>query len=320
MTATGPDEHICYAVLGGATGRTVGHPPPAPALWGASGRLDVDTISSRQNAIVAEYRAVARGRADDDRRILLEGVHLIEEAHTAGVPILHAAIAADRIDADDERHVRLVRELTGRGTRVIRVTSSVMVALSPVRAPSGVVALAERPAVPVEDALAARPQLIVGLVDIQNPGNVGAAVRAVDAGGATALVATGTTADPYGWKALRGGMGSTFRIPVARHVDVIDLVGCMRRSGVCVLAAAARGGESVYTSDLSRPVMVLLGNEGSGLPAAVAQSVDDSISVPMRPGVESLNVAVTAALVVYEAFRQRSALTGALAGPRHATR
>ena len=316
----GSHEHICYAVRGGATGRTVGHPPTAPVTWGASGKLDVDTISSRQNAIVAEYRAVARSRADDDRRILLEGVHLIEEARTAGIPILNAAIAADRVDTGEEVSVRLVRELTDGGTRVIRVTSSVMAALSPVRTPSGVVALAERPAVAVEDTLAGRPQLIVGLVDIQNPGNVGAAVRAADAGGATALIATGTTADPYGWKALRGGMGSTFHIPVARHVDVTDLVGCMRRSGVCVLAAAARGGELLYTSDLSRPVMVLLGNEGSGLHPGVAQFVDDIISVPMRPGVESLNVAVTAALVVYEAFRQRSALTGAMAGPRHATR
>ena len=160
----------------------------------------------------------------------------------------------------------------------------------------------------------------MGLVDIQNPGNVGAAVRAADAGGATALLATGTTADPYGWKALRGGMGSTFRIPVVHHPDVTDLIAQARRAGVRVIAAAARGGESLYTADLSRPVLVLLGNEGSGLYPAVAQSADDIISVPMRPGVDSLNVAVTAALVVYEAFRQRSALTGAMADHRHATR
>ncbi len=280
----------------------------------------MDTISSRQNVIVAEYRAVARGRADDDRQILLEGVHLIEEARSAGIPILHAAIAAHRVDAGGEVYERLARERTDSGARLVCVTPSVMAALSPVRTPSGVVALAERPTAPIGAALAACPQLIVGLVDIQNPGNVGAAVRAADAGGATALLATGTTADPYGWKALRGGMGSTFRIPVVHHADVTDLIGQARRAGVRVLAAAARGGESLYTADLSRPVMVLVGNEGSGLHPAVAQPADDIISVPMRPGVDSLNVAVTVALVVYEAFRQRSALTGAMADHRHATR
>ena len=266
---------------------------------------DVDTISSRRNALVDDCRALARGADGRHRRILLDGRHLIEAAHAAGVPVMTAAFAAQRLTGADPTLARLAGSLADAGTRVVSVTEPVMVALSPVRTPSGVVAIAERPSVALADALGRPPQLVIALIDIQDPGNVGAAVRTADAGGATAVVAAGSTADPFGWKALRGAMGSTFRIPVVRLDAARDLLAAAREAHLRVVATTSRGGTPLFDVDLSGPTVAFLGNEGAGLEPALARDADETVSIPMQPDVDSLNVAVSAALLVYEAYRQR---------------
>ena len=92
---------------------------------------------------------------------------------------------------------------------------------------------------PLDSALASSPQLVLGLSGVQNPGNVGAVIRAAEAGGSTGVVTTGMTADPYGWKALRGAMGSTFHIPVVPQVDPMTLISRARESGLGIVAATA---------------------------------------------------------------------------------
>ncbi len=148
------------------------------------------------------------------------------------------------------------------------------------------------------------PALVIGLVDVQDPGNAGSVIRSADALGATGVAMLGATADPAGWRALRGAMGSTFRLPVARG-KTAELLHEARRTRVAVAAAAATHGEAVETADLRSPIVILLGNEGAGLDDIVASQADVKLTIPMREGVDSLNVAVTAALILYEARRQR---------------
>jgi TrmH family RNA methyltransferase len=146
---------------------------------------------------------------------------------------------------------------------------------------------------------------VVILNGVQDPGNVGATIRAAEGCGATGVVCSEATADPFGWKALRGAMGSTFRLPVASTESLAAAMDAARARGLQLCATTARGGTPLPDCDLRGAVAVVFGSEGRGLPDELVSAADVRITIPMQPPVESLNVAVSAALVLYEAARQR---------------
>lgn len=257
----------------------------------------MERISSRQNALVKQFRDVAQGVVAD--AMLLDGDHLIQEALASRVDVNVAAFGERLADS------RLAARLQSGGTRVVVVSNAVLDAISPVRSPTGVVAIARRPAAGLEDALARSPALVLMLHDVQDPGNVGAVVRAAEGCGATGIVCSEHTADAFGWKALRGAMGSTFRLPLAVHQALPAAIAAARRGGLRIFATTARGGTSLPDCDLRVPAAILLGGEGGGLPADLVNAADATVTIPMQPPVESLNVAIAAAVVVYEAARQR---------------
>jgi RNA methyltransferase, TrmH family len=250
---------------------------------------------------VSRFRTAARG--DVGGVMLLDGAHLIADAIAAAVTFQLAAVTPASSEAT---HIRgLVAALTGNGVEVITVSASVMDAVSPVKTPTGIVALAERPATDTGQLFAGQA-LVVGAVDVQDPGNLGAIVRVAEAAGATGFVAAGGSANPFGWKALRGSMGSALRLPIASELTPEDAVAAARHHGCRVIAAVPRHGRSLFEADLSGPITILIGGEGQGLTAAIADGADERITIPMQAPVESLNAAVTAALIVYEARRQRT--------------
>jgi TrmH family RNA methyltransferase len=148
--------------------------------------------------------------------------------------------------------------------------------------------------------------LVVVAVDILDPGNVGAIVRVAEAAAATGLVAAGACADPFGWKALRGSMGSAFRLPIVAAASVADAVATARERGCRIVATVPRRGRSLYDATLAGALAILVGSEGAGVSQALIDSADELITIPMRPPVESLNTAVAASLVLYEAHRRRA--------------
>jgi len=261
-------------------------------------------ITSRHNPLVARFRDAARGATGEV--MLLDGAHLVADALAAEVAVTEAAVTtASREKPEIEDLVRL---LHARGADVAIVTPAVMDAISPVRSPSGIVALAARPASREADVYAGAAPLVVVAVDVQDPGNLGAIVRVAEAGGATGVVAAGRSADPFGWKALRGSMGSALRIPIAVRGHADQAVADARRHGCRIIATAPREGQSLFAVNLKTPTAVLIGGEGPGLPPALLDAADDRVTIPMQSPVESLNTAVAAALIVYEAHRQRHGL------------
>lgn len=257
-------------------------------------------ITSRHNTSVARYLAAARG--ENRAVVLLDGLHLVGEALAAGTSVQHALVAADARRSPEVRDI--VRRLLDAHVTVAGASAAVMSAVSPVRSRSPVVALARRPeSGPRVFARRARPVVIV--CDVQDPGNIGAIVRVAEAGGASGVVAAGSCADPFGWKALRGSMGSALRLPLLIASQVDAAVALARRHRRRIVAAVPRGGRSLCEADLAGCFAVLIGGEGQGLNQALSADADERISVPMEPPVESLNSAVAAALVVYEARRQR---------------
>jgi TrmH family RNA methyltransferase len=267
----------------------------------------MDVIASRKNPFIATVRRVADG--DDRDRVLLDGLHLLEEARAAQVSITSAAFTARALAAVDGKARRLATALAGTGVRVVQVADAVMEALSPTTNPSGVVAVAARPKHALDDVLG-RPggpaALVVVAVDVQDPGNVGAIARVAEAAGATGYVVAGQSADPFGWKALRGSMGSVLRLPTVHDGDAAAVVGVLRANRLQCLAAAPAGAVPFDAVDWRGPVACFVGGEGAGLPEVLLQMADRRVRIPMAEPVESLNVAVSAGLLLYEARRQRT--------------
>lgn len=263
--------------------------------------MDLTTITSRRHETVGRFRDAIRHPGSD---LMLDGPHLVAAALDADLHLTLVAVSTSALDGDGPTHVLLGR-LAARGVPLVTTTTAVMDAISPVRAPTGIVALAERPPTGSEALLHPPPPLILVAVDVQDPGNVGALIRAADAAGATGVITTEACADPFGWKALRGAMGSSLRLPLWPQAPGPQVLGFLRERRVRLLAATPRATTSLFDMDFHGPSAVLVGAEGAGLPDwAIAQS-DMTFSIPMRDGVESLNVAVSTGLIAYEAFRQR---------------
>ncbi|HUU33887.1 MAG TPA: RNA methyltransferase [Vicinamibacterales bacterium] len=258
------------------------------------------SITSRRHQLVQICREARAG--GDDQPLLLDGWHLLREARSAGLAVDAVALG---VEPPGALEAQVVAELEQGGTQVVTVSADVLQAMSPVRTSSGVVALARRPVGGLARVFDALPSLIVVAVDVQDPGNLGALVRAADAAGATGLIAAGVSADPLGWKALRAAMGSAFRLPLARVPDIDEVVSSARLLDVELVAFVPRAGTPLGRVDLRGPVCLLLGGEGPGLTQALLDVADVTVSIPMVPAVESLNVAVAGALAVYAAAEQR---------------
>jgi TrmH family RNA methyltransferase len=238
--------------------------------------------------------------------MLLDGVHLLSDALRAGTRLVHVVVvsnAGDRAELDG-----LLKELAARAVAVEAAGPRVMEALSPVDSPSAIVALAERPG-PDRAKVYGRPDaLVVIAADVQDPGNLGAIVRVAEAAGASGVVSAGTSADPFGWKALRGSMGSALRLPILKRASVEEELADAKRVGCKLIATAPRGGRALFDVDLTGRTALVIGGEGGGLAPSLIASADERVTIPMQPPVESLNTAVAAGLILYEARRQRTRL------------
>ena len=270
-------------------------------------RAAVIAISSRHNPFVQQCRALARRRDAGSGEVLLDGLHLLSDALAAGVPM--TAAAAPEAFWQSPVGAAMAGALASAGALLYSAVPSVIEAASPVKSPTGIVAIARWKAGEARRALEAQPALVVCAAHVQDPGNIGAIIRAAEAAGATGVIATEGSADPFGWKALRGSMGSAFRLPVAAGPDAAAVCREARERGVRVVATSPADGIGLHEADLSGPALILVGGEGAGLPDHVRTLADVRLRIPMRPPVESLNVAVAAAVILYEAYRQRHAGT-----------
>ena len=200
----------------------------------------------------------------------------------------------------------MVDRLRRYGAQIVDVSGTVLNALSPVNSPTGVVASARRPAVAKTAILHPAPALVLAATGLQDPGNAGAIIRSAAAAGATGVVLDEGSADPWGWKALRASMGSAFRMPVLRTRMLANMIRDWRQAGLRLVATVPRSGTPMHDLDFTRPMVLLLGGEGAGLPEAMVAGADARVSIPMRGNIESLNAAVAAAVLLYEAQRQRN--------------
>jgi len=268
----------------------------------------VRTISSRHNPVVAAFRALATTPDPAGRRVLLDGAHLLGEALDAGLEFEVILVAASR-NASTTEAGRLARELESRGLPIVEADDRAFDAVSPVRSPSGIAAIALRTATDPA-SLCQRPDaFVIVIADVQDPGNVGALLRSAEAGGVSGAFVTGASANPFSWKALRGSMGSALRLPIVTGLSPDRIMPALRQAGVRTVAAVARGGSDPDDVSWTGRVGLWIGGEGAGLPDDLVERCDERVTIPMASQVESLNAAVAGALLVYAARRQRIAGT-----------
>ncbi len=260
-----------------------------------------DTLRSRDNPLYKRLRAL-KERGGDRELCLLEGPKLVLEALAAGVAVVEAA-TAPRAEASTAGAAAL-SALRGRGVTVRRLTAALFASLSEAETSQGILALARRPVLDAERLFGGTP-LVLLADEVQNPGNLGGLLRTTEAAGASGAILTEGCADPFAWKALRGSMGSAFRLPLLRGVTIEAALDALEARGVAVLATAADGERRYDEADLRGPVALVVGSEGRGLPPAVRERASCRLRVPLAGPVESLNVGVAAALVLFEAARQR---------------
>lgn len=253
-------------------------------------------IASRDNPIFKRLKKLAdSARARREARMtLLDGEHLLAAYLDAGgVP--HTLVRAASADAG-----RLTAFAARCGqAKPIVLPDTLFAELSPVATPTGVLVEAAWLTPSVSD----RVPFVVVLEDIQDPGNLGAMLRTAAAAGATLAVLSKGCHDPWSPKALRGGQGAQFVLPLQTGVDAPAWL----RGFAGQRVALALGGDSdVYALDLSGPLALVAGNEGAGLSAAVCEAATRRAHIPMAGRIESLNASAALAVAVFEAVRQRS--------------
>jgi TrmH family RNA methyltransferase len=254
------------------------------------------TLTSEKNPLLKDVRrATSRGELTEDGCVVAEGVHLLEEAIRSGLEI-QAIIAAEsrreRIESDD----RIL------AVRVLWVDDQVFSRLTSTETPQGVIALVRPPVWTSADLLRGTP-LIVILDAIQDPGNAGTIVRSAEAFGATGVVFLEDTVSPHNPKCLRASAGSLFRMPLSRDLFLVDAPRASFPT-MTLYAAMPRAKLTLPQADLTCPCAIVVGNEGRGVSPNMAL-LSTEVRIP-TVGVESLNAAVAAGVMLYEACRQRT--------------
>lgn len=258
--------------------------------------LHTEIISSRDNTLFKRLIKLADSARDrrEARLALLDGEHLIEAYLDAGgvpVSLLHSASCAPAV----------WQPLASRcqGAKIVVLSDALFAELSPVETPTGVLAEAAWLEAAASDAV----PLVLMLENIQDPGNLGSLLRSAAAAGATRAVLSKGCADAWSPKALRGGQGAQFVLPMDLRAD---LVSWIRAAALPVWALALEGEKSLYALDLAGPTAILVGNEGAGLSEQVLQLATSLVRIPMPGRTESLNAAAAAAVALFEAVRQRN--------------
>jgi TrmH family RNA methyltransferase len=282
-----------------------------------------DTITSRDNKWLKLFRAALRGTGPrTGEAIGVEGPKFIEDA-------LRSGLEADAllVSESGERHATAVLRAASESeagisrSRVLRTSDKLFESVAGTDAPQGMAALFRRPEWSLEDVLRGAGMmresaaLVIVLAEVQDPGNVGTALRSAEAFGATGAIATRGTADPWSPKALRASAGSALRLPMIRGLAIPILLAQLRVAGVKIYAAKSAPGTSDPSSaasgifaqaDLRESAAIFVGSEGSGVPEQVLHAADAIICIPTSATVDSLNAGVAASIVLYEAARQRT--------------
>jgi len=256
-------------------------------------------IMSVQNNRVKEWAQLLERRGRDKQgKYLIEGYHLVEEALRAGAPVETIVFSVDKGSPEE------LTEWAEDHVEWVGVSQAVLDKCSDTQTPQGIFAVVAKPGLDPDELLTSALELAVVLDGVQDPGNLGTIIRSADAVGASAVVLGRGTVDLYNPKTIRSTMGSMYHLPIV-EADLLELLPRARERGVRLVTTSLQAQRSCYDTDLRQPTWLILGNEAKGVSPAVAAQSDVQVIIPMQGKAESLNVAMAATVLLFEASRQR---------------
>lgn len=273
-----------------------------------------DMITSAANPLVKRIRALA-----DRRSRRREGAFVV-----TGVQPVWRAIEADwSVDTLvvvpevlPDSAAELVARQSSLGVPVARLSAELAGRLTERDRPPGLLAVVRTRTTRLDELRVEPDAVFAALHTVGNPGNLGTIVRTVDAVGAAGVVLIGDTADPFAPAAVKASMGSLFAVPIASAPDSAAFLRWARQAGVHLIATSGRASARHWSISYPTPAAIVLGSEGDGLPADVLAQADQQVAIAMTGTAESLNLAVAAGLMLYEARRELVDRGGG-AGPPH---
>ena len=257
-------------------------------------------VTSRQNTLLKAMRqAFAQAEVTEQGLVAIEGVKTIDEAIRSGLKV-HAVVFSD---AGAPRADHLLPQIP-KAAEAIVVADEIFKSVVETRSPQGVAALVEFKSHTVESMLSVIDPLLVIAHGLQDPGNLGTITRTAEAFGAAGLILCEGTVSRYNAKTIRASAGSSFRLPtVAAKFD--EIADRLRLLNIRLIGTSSHEGSALPETDLRGGVAIVIGNEGAGLPKPVVARLDALLTIPHSSHVESLNAAMAASLILYEASRQR---------------
>jgi len=264
--------------------------------------MTIEKITSRDNRRLVHARKVRDGKVPD--QIFIEGRRLVEEALRTKIGIDECLVAGSF------QSEGLVEAVTERGAATVEVSDNIFPSIVDTKQPQGIVLIAKRPSsslASIESRLAdSRLPIVAFLKEVNNPANLGAILRTAEAAGIAGVIVSENSSDAFSPKALRGAMGAAFRLPIVEGVSLEDALSWAANAKLIPTAATAVDGADYAAIDLRKPRLLVLGSEAHGLNAAELDKIKERLTISMEPHVESLNLAVSAGILLFEARRQNS--------------
>lgn len=264
-------------------------------------------ITSTNNQQLKQVSALLKKAKErkEKKAFVVEGPRMVVEAPAES---LKAVYVSENFEKNPENQA-LLKELEAKckvsGAAIEVVTDSVFKSASDTQTPQGIMAVVDMPEYTLEQLLDGEKTHLLILESIQDPGNLGTMIRTGEGAGITGVIMNKTTVDLFNPKTIRSTMGSLYRIPFFITEDLSATMDLLKSKGVSLYAAHLKG-EHFYTEEnYTKACGFLIGNEGNGLSDEIASQADVYIKIPMEGQVESLNAAISATLLMYEANRQR---------------
>jgi TrmH family RNA methyltransferase len=257
-------------------------------------------VTSLANPLVKDIRALHMKKHRDETGLFMaEGQKLVRDAAEGGWPIHTLAYAAKL--AHDSSIGALAAATKASGGTVLEVSAPVLEKITRRDNPQNVVGVFRQRF--ARDDAVGREGLWVALDRVRDPGNLGTIVRTADAAGLSGVALVGTSCDPFTLEAVRATMGSIFHVPLAR-LSEDALVAQAKRHGARLIGTHLTADAVDYReADYRQPLVLVMGNEQQGLTDTLAAACDQLVRIPMRGKADSLNLAVSTALMIYEALR-----------------
>jgi TrmH family RNA methyltransferase len=261
-----------------------------------------ELISSAANPLIKRVRLLAdRRHRRRERAFVVRGIQPVWQAVEAGAAVEVLIVAPNLLKG---QAAAMVAEQESRGVRVARLSAELFGRIAERDGPGGLAAIVAGQPAGLDDLDVRPDSVFIALYEVGNPGNLGTIIRTADAAGAAGVILIGASTDPYDPAAVKASMGALFSVPVATAATAGEFVRWCRDRGVAVAVASGQGSGAIWDVALPAPVAILLGSEATGLPADLLTSGDLRLRIPMTGTAESLNLAVAAGILLYEAWRQ----------------